>query len=68
MKKGRNFMNNPTKNPAAKKTIGFCKHKRFLFMKNAPFLVVLYDILCKNRVFGYREHFFFFTGIGFKNE
>ena len=68
MKNGRNFTNNPTKNPAAKKTIGFCKCKLFRFIKTLLFLVVLYDILCKKRVFGYREHFFFFTGIGFKNE
>ena len=61
MKKGRNFINNPAKNPAAKNTAGLEKSLFLVFTENRPFCEVLYDILCKKRFSGYKNRIFCFS-------
>lgn len=61
MKKGMNFTNSPTKNPAAKNTAGLQKSFFLVFTENRPFFEVLYDILCKNRFSGYKNRIFCFS-------
>ncbi len=61
MKKGSNFTNNPTKNPAAKNTAGLEKFLLLVFTENRPFCEVLYDILCKKRFSGYKNRIFCFS-------